>query len=144
MKLKQLKLLKNEPLAYGGVLRNSRKGRFARPLDTKNTNEKKILGVIEKFSKKYAVKIISMANVGNHLHFQIKLSNRFGYKPFIRAITSAIAMKITGFAGRPTKKKTSNFGIIGLSLESYWGSKLSSSSKIIFRSTKSRVTGQQK
>lgn len=37
-----------------------------------------------------------MANVGNHLHLQIKLSNRFGYRPFIRAVTAAIAMAVTG------------------------------------------------
>lgn len=116
MKQKQLKLLKNEPLAHGGTLRNTRSGRFARPLDTKNTmhlvlrsskatkdwsfkrpkNERKIAEIVAKFSVKYGVKIVSMANVGNHLHFQIKLATRFGYKPFIRAVTSAIAMKITG------------------------------------------------
>ena len=39
---------------------------------------------------------ISLANVGNHLHFHIKLSNRYTYRPFIRAITAAIAMAITG------------------------------------------------
>jgi hypothetical protein len=37
-----------------------------------------------------------MANVGNHFHFQIKLSNRYVYRPFIRALTSAIAMAVTG------------------------------------------------
>lgn len=37
-----------------------------------------------------------MANVGNHLHLHIQLTNRFTYKPFIRALTSAIAMAITG------------------------------------------------
>lgn len=52
--------------------------------------------IIEKFSFIYGVRVISMANVGNHLHLQIKLSNRFGYRPFIRAVTAAIAMAITG------------------------------------------------
>lgn len=37
-----------------------------------------------------------MANVGSHLHLQIKLSNRFTYRPFIRAVTAAIAMAISG------------------------------------------------
>ena len=36
-----------------------------------------------------------MANVGNHLHFQLKLSNRFTYTPFIRALTASIAMAVT-------------------------------------------------
>jgi hypothetical protein len=44
------------------------------------------------------VLILSFANVGNHLHLQIKLSNRFAYKPFIRAITAAIAMAVTGWS----------------------------------------------
>jgi REP element-mobilizing transposase RayT len=52
--------------------------------------------IISKFSQKYGIKILSMANVGNHLHFQIKLSNRNTFKPFIRAVTSAIAMAVTG------------------------------------------------
>ena len=37
-----------------------------------------------------------MANVGNHLHLHLQLGNRYGYKPFIRATTAAIAMAITG------------------------------------------------
>ena len=52
--------------------------------------------IIKKFSLKYGVKVLSLANVGNHLHLHIKLSNRFGYTPFIRAVTSAIAMAVTG------------------------------------------------
>lgn len=37
-----------------------------------------------------------MAVVGNHLHLQIKLTSRDAYKAFIRAITAAIAMAVTG------------------------------------------------
>jgi hypothetical protein len=59
-------------------------------------NEAHVNRIVEKFSVIYGVRVISMANVGNHLHLQIKLANRFTYKPFIRAITSAIAMAITG------------------------------------------------
>jgi REP element-mobilizing transposase RayT len=62
----------------------------------KPINEKRIGFILKKFSTKYAVRIISMANVGNHLHFQIKLQNRFTYKPFIRAITGSIAQAVTG------------------------------------------------
>jgi REP element-mobilizing transposase RayT len=115
--MKQYKFLKDSPKAYGGDLLKTRKGRSqSRPLDTKNTmhlilkslkatgewsfwkpkNKNEINRIIAKFSKKYGVKICSMANVGNHLHFQIKLSNRHTYDPFIRAITSAIAMAVTG------------------------------------------------
>jgi REP element-mobilizing transposase RayT len=122
----QIKLLKDEPKAYGGDLLKTRKGRRGpRPLDTKNTthlilrstkatgvwsfslpkNRNKIRQIISKFSQKYGIKIVSMANVGNHLHFQIKLTNRFTYKRFIRAVTSAIAMVVTG-ASRWNRLKT--------------------------------------
>jgi REP element-mobilizing transposase RayT len=114
--MKQTQLLKNQKSAYGGELLKTRKGRaYGRPLDTKNTmhlvlrsskargewsfryknNSLKIKNIVTKFSEKYGIKVLSLANVGNHLHFQIKLSNRQTYKPFIRAITAAIAMAIT-------------------------------------------------
>src|ERR1700689_5388498 len=107
-KKNQLKLLKDEPKAYGGALLKTRKGRSrGRPLDTKNTmhlvlksskavgdwsfwkpgNKEEIRKIIRKFSNKYGIKILSLANVGNHLHFQIKLYNIHTYKPFIRAVT---------------------------------------------------------
>lgn len=115
----QLKLLKNEPKAYGGELLKKRKGRSGpRPLDTKNSmhvvlrssyakggwsfrvgeNPKKVDRILKKFSVKYGVRILSVANVGNHLHLHIQLGTRFGYKPFIRAVTAAIAMAITGMS----------------------------------------------
>jgi len=59
-------------------------------------NEKKIREIIERFSSKFGIKVHSLANVGNHLHCHIKLSNRFAYTPFIRAVTAAIAMSVTG------------------------------------------------
>jgi hypothetical protein len=113
----QLKLLKSQKSSYGGELFKTRKGRSTpRPLDTRNTmhlvlrsskatgnwsfkrpiNERKITEVATKFAVKYGVKIHSIGNVGNHLHFQIKLGNRFSYRPFIRAITASIAMSVTG------------------------------------------------
>ncbi|MGE0633953.1 MAG: hypothetical protein AB7O96_16180, partial [Pseudobdellovibrionaceae bacterium] len=40
------------------------------------------------------------------LHFQIRLSNRHTYKPFIRALTAAIAMAVTGASRwKPLKKE---------------------------------------
>jgi hypothetical protein len=44
------------------------------------------------------VRILSLANLGNHLHFQLKLTNRHTYRPFIRGLTSAIAMAVTGWS----------------------------------------------
>ena len=118
-------MLKKQKSSYGGELLKTRKGRSSgRPLDTKNTmhlvlrsskavgkwslkfgqNPLKIREIIKFFSSKYGIKIISLAIVGNHIHLQIKLSNRFTYPPFIRAITSAIAMAVTG-ASRWNKLK---------------------------------------
>ena len=93
----------------------TRKGRAGpRPLATRDTmhlvlraskakgdwsfkkHDRQIRAILEKFSRKYAVRILSLANVGNHLHFQIKLSNRHLWNPFIRAVTAAIAMSVTG------------------------------------------------
>jgi hypothetical protein len=125
--MKQTNLLKKESKAYGGELLKTRKGRASpRPLDTRNTmhlvlrsakargewsfkkpkNEAMIRQITNRFSQKFGVKILSLANVGNHLHFQIKLSNRFTYRPFIRALTASIAMAVTG-ASRwsPLKEK---------------------------------------
>ncbi len=115
--MKQFALLKNEPKEYGGTLLRTRKGRRGpRPLDTKNSmhlvlrssqakgawsfrrreNAKKISQILRKFAHKNGVRIHSIANVGNHLHIHLQLGNRFGFKPFIRAVTAAIAMAITG------------------------------------------------
>ncbi len=86
------------------VLRSSKaKGdwSFRRP-----ANKLKIRQIVTKFSEKYGIKILSLANVGNHLHFHIKLSNRYTYKCFIRAITAAIAMAVSGTSRwNPLKKE---------------------------------------
>lgn len=115
--MKQLKLLKSEPSAYGGELLKTRRGRSrGRPLATKHSmhlvlrsskakgdwsfrrsqNSRKIRAIIQRFSNKYGVRLLSLANVGNHLHLQIQLTHRQGYKAFIRAVTAAIAMAVTG------------------------------------------------
>lgn len=117
--MKQIKLFKDEPKAYGGDLLKTRKGRKrGRPLDTKNSmhmvlrssqakgpwsfraggNSRKIAQILRRFGSKYSVKILSVANVGNHLHLHLQLGHRYGYKPFIRAVTAAIAMAITGIS----------------------------------------------
>jgi REP element-mobilizing transposase RayT len=56
----------------------------------------RIQQILIKFSRKFGVNLLSVANVGNHLHIHLKLSNRHTYTPFIRAITSAIAMAASG------------------------------------------------
>lgn len=111
----QLKFLKDEPKAYGGDLLKTRKGRSrGRPLDTRHSmhfvlrstqargewsfwrHKVKIRVIIERFASKNGIRLHSMANVGNHLHLHLQLSNRFTYEKFIRAVTAAIMMQITG------------------------------------------------
>ncbi|MEQ1876028.1 MAG: hypothetical protein ABL958_05235 [Bdellovibrionia bacterium] len=113
----QLQLLKRESLSYGGTLLNTRKGRsHGRPISTRESmhlvlhsaqavgdwsfqkpqNKRRIEEIVRKFSAKYSVQVMSLGNVGNHLHFHIKLGNRASYRPFIRALTGAIAMAVTG------------------------------------------------
>lgn len=47
-------------------------------------------------AKKYGIKIYEFANVGNHVHLLIKLSHRFTFSPFMRALSGTIALKVTG------------------------------------------------
>lgn len=114
---KQLALMKKGSLSYGGELLKTRKGRAGgRPLSTKNSmhlvlrstkakgnwsfrtpkNSRAVREIVGKFSQKYGVKMLSLANVGNHLHFHLQLRSRHAYKAFIRSITSAIAMTVSG------------------------------------------------
>ena len=112
---------------YGGELRKTRDGRrTARPLSyqesmhvvlrsskakgdwslKKAKHRKNILRLMEKFSVMYDVHVLSMANVGNHLHIHLKLSSRPAYKAFIRAISGAIVMAVTGVSR--WKKRTAD------------------------------------
>ena len=109
---------------YGGELRKTREGRKTkRPLSYRETmhvvlrsskakgdwsfrkakHRKNILRLVEKFSVMYDVQLLSMANVGNHLHLHVKLVSRAAYIAFIRAVSGAIVMTVTGVS-RWTKR----------------------------------------
>ena len=112
-------------LQYGGILRSRAKNRGARPLSRKDSlhlvmrssvakNElsfrnpqyyQKLGELIQEFSKKKGVQILSLANVGNHLHLHIKITNRTLYKAWIRGLTSAIAMLVVGRKGLAELRK---------------------------------------
>lgn len=109
-------MLKREKSAYGGELRKTRAGRGARPLATRQTmhlvlrsslakgewslrhtrHRRRVTNIVLRFARTNGVRVLSMANVGNHLHLHIKLGNRFSYARFIRAISGAIAQAVTG------------------------------------------------
>lgn len=52
--------------------------------------------ITKKFSARFKVTVIRVSNVGNHLHFHVMFPNKKVYLKFIRAITAAIAIAITG------------------------------------------------
>lgn len=114
---KQFDFFTPSELAYGSSLMRRRKGRKkgGRPLTTKDTmhlvirstkargawsfrrreNAALIRKYLQRFAEKHFVKVFKVANVGNHLHLHIRIKKRLGYKPFIRAFTSAIAVGIS-------------------------------------------------
>lgn len=127
----QLVMLKRQKNAYGGELRKTRIGRGARPLSTRQTmhlvmrsskaqgdwslrhprHRKRVTAIIVRFARVNGVRVLSLANVGNHLHLHIKLGNRFAYARFIRAVTGAIAQAVTGrtrWKARRARKQNTN------------------------------------
>lgn len=127
LKAEELKRLKKNPLAYGGALRNTREGRARpRPLSTRHSmhlvlrssqakgqwgfrqprNQQRVRAIVDHFALKHRVKIHKFSNARNHLHLHVQLEKREGYKPFIRAVTAAIAMAVTRASRfRPLKCK---------------------------------------
>ena len=55
-----------------------------------------IKDVVEKKAKQHGVVIADMANVGNHIHFKIKITNRELFQSFEKALTGIIARKDYG------------------------------------------------
>ena len=124
----QLQLLKKTKSDYGGALRNKRSGRAGpRPISTQHSmhlvlrsskatgewsllrekNKIKVKEIIDRFSRKWGVVVKRMENVGNHLHLHIQITSRHTYRKFIRAITGAIAMAVTGASRRNSLKAIS-------------------------------------
>lgn len=104
----------NQIRFFGGSLTTTRAHRVARPISTKKPmhlvlrssiakgpnsflapqNNRKIKAHLIRLSRKFGVKIQNAANVGNHIHLVLKLSNRRAYKPFICAVTGSIARTV--------------------------------------------------
>ena len=102
--------------AFGGTLFRKARYRRSRPLSTKkpihlvlrssqakgaksfqaNKNWKNIEKLCFEFAARYKVQIKRYVNGGTHLHLIIRLKNRLSYASFIRSLTGAIALKITG------------------------------------------------
>lgn len=106
--------LKRQKSEHGGSLKGSRKRK--RPVGVRSTmhlvlkssqakgtwsfvrHELEIRSIVERFSKKNHIQILSAAFVGNHIHLHIRAKGREKFRAFIRAVTAAIMMKVTGFS----------------------------------------------
>lgn len=103
-------------LRFGGSLMKTAKGRGARPVSSKDpmhlvlrstkakgrfgfaykTNLKRVNDVVRRHCLKYGVKLIEYSNKFNHLHLLVKFPSRAIYLRFIRSLTGALALAVTG------------------------------------------------
>lgn len=109
----------NNRITYGGDLLRTRKGRQGpRPLSVDNSMHfvlrstqakgrwsfrqprhfQRIEKILKSFAEKHGIDIYSQAIHLNHVHLQAKVPSVQSYKRFIRAITAAIAMAVTGMS----------------------------------------------
>ena len=107
--------LKKE-LSFGGTLMKKAKNRHARPVSSKDpmhlvlrstqakgtqsfrhpAKVKPVRMLVDRHCRKYGVKMIEFSNNGNHLHLMVKFPSRAVYLRFIRSLTGAIALLVTG------------------------------------------------
>ena len=116
LRTKQIDPFAKKSNRFGGDQRSTRNSRTYRPITTRQSmhlvlkskhakgdwsflrprNKAIITALLKKYSKVFGVKIFSSANVGNHLHLHAKFQSHQAYKSFIRVLSAAIALKITG------------------------------------------------
>jgi REP element-mobilizing transposase RayT len=121
MKSSQLSLLDTKTkkrygrTSHGGA-NTSGKRKLERPLTTKGwihlvlksdkavgqysflkpSNHLKVNYILQQKANKFGVRIARLANVGNHLHLQIRISSRGQFQKFLKAVTALIARQVTG------------------------------------------------
>lgn len=68
-------------------------------------NVKQVDLIVRQKAKKFGVELKDFVNMGNHIHFQIRVRSREGFQSFLRAITCLLARVVTGAArGNPFGK----------------------------------------
>ena len=108
------KTIKSEKSEHGGNIKGSRKRK--RPVGVRSTmhlvlksskakgnwsfarQEVAIREIVKKFASKNHIQVLSAAYVGNHIHLHLRTRGRDQFRSFIRATSSAIMMKITGYS----------------------------------------------
>ncbi|RYZ72303.1 MAG: hypothetical protein EOP05_11155 [Proteobacteria bacterium] len=111
----RLDRFRNE-LRFGGSLTRKLIGRTARPISSKEpmhlvlkstkatgrfsfghkSNVRKVNDLVRYQCKKYGVKLIEYSNNFNHLHLLLKFPSRAIYLRFIRSLTGALALLVSG------------------------------------------------
>lgn len=67
------------------------------PLSFRHKRNKQLVEqILKKQARRFMVKICDFANVGNHLHLEIKILARKEFQGFLKSVTCLIARKITG------------------------------------------------
>ena len=106
---------KFHPKFFGGALLDGKRKSF-RPLSSKDSihfvlrsewavgkdsflvlrNKKAIESIIQRFAKKFGVKIYQQAITSNHIHLLLMITNRYLYRGFIKAVSGMIASHVMG------------------------------------------------
>ena len=56
-------------------------------------------------ARKFGVEVKDFVNMGNHIHFQLRIVSRVGFQNFLRSISNLIARHVTGARkGKPFGK----------------------------------------
>ena len=112
---KQQSFFKSQKKFFGGALLKGKR-KSIRPLSSKDSihlvlrsgwatgkdsflatrNCKAVDRIIMHFAKKFGVKIYERSINGNHIHLLLKITNRFLYRAFIKAVSGKIASHVMG------------------------------------------------
>lgn len=105
--MKQLSLLKSEPLYFGGALNKDRR-KTRRPLCSKRSfhlvlksrthnlfqNKEIILEHIHRYKNLFGIKAYGISVQKDHIHFVLKIPSRLQYLKFIRSLTAILSRKL--------------------------------------------------
>lgn len=59
-------------------------------------NAQRVEKIVNQKAKKFGIDLKNFVNMGNHIHFQLRIVSRSGFQAFLRAITCLIARAVTG------------------------------------------------
>lgn len=57
---------------------------------------RKVNAIVRGDARKFGVRVLEFANVGNHMHLLVRAGNRWAFLYFLRSISGRIAMELTG------------------------------------------------